>query len=261
MLKIKTYHQNIFIYLSALTICFSGIIILQNNHAKSLQNQTVNYLQEEQNHKSLLRWQTLFPSLSFNNLKADWIFLHFVQYFGDKKARDKIGYELVPDYFNTIVESDPHFTEAYLNLSIANTIYAGKPEQTITLMNQVLNSMPATVSERADLLWMAKGLDELLFVGDNQAAKKSYQMAAQWANRQDNELGQNRAKFYLQTAQFLATDPDNTEVQINSWKMILPNLKKESTKQEVIDKIQALETQLKLQQKHNSSQQSTDKGN
>lgn len=240
--------NGIFGYLLSLFICLSGIITLQSNQVKTNQTQTSDYLQEEQNHQIFLTFQKLFPSVGFDNLKADWIFLHFVQYFGDDPARDKIGYSLVPDYFETIVKYDPNFTQAYLTLSTANTMYAGKPQQTINLMEQVLDSISPTTSSDNFLLWNVKGLDELLFIGDNQAAKYSYQMAAQWANLQDSKQGKNLADRYLQTANFLATNPDNTEAQIAAWNLVLPNLRDEQTRQEVIDKIKVLETKLKSQQ-------------
>jgi hypothetical protein len=127
-------------------------------------------------------------------------------------------------------------------------MYAGKPQKTITLMKQVLDSISPTKSSDTALLWTAKGVDELLFMGDNQAARHSYQMAAQWASLLDNEQGKNLADRYYQTAQFLATNPDNTEAQIAAWNMVLPNLRDEQTKQEVIIKIKELETKIKSQQ-------------
>ncbi|AFZ34904.1 hypothetical protein Sta7437_1337 [Stanieria cyanosphaera PCC 7437] len=231
-----------------LLICLSGIISLQINQIKTNQTQTTNYLQEEQNRQTLLAFQKFFPSLGFDNLKADSIFLHFVQYFGDDPARDETGYSLVPDYFETIVQYDPHFTQAYLTLSTANTMYAGKPQQTITLIQQVLDSISSTTSPDNFSLWNAKGLDELLFIGDNEAAKNSYQMAAKLANLQNSASGKNLADRYLQTANFLATNPDTTEAQIVAWKTILPNLRDQQTRQEVIAKIQDLETKIKSQQ-------------
>ncbi|GAB4240548.1 MAG: hypothetical protein Kow0049_28530 [Stanieria sp.] len=240
--------NHFFGYLLSSFLCLSGVITLQSSQITTKQTQTTDYLQEEQNHQNLLTLQKLFPSVGFNNLKADWIFLNFVQYFGDDPARDQIGYALVPDYFETIIQYDPHFTQAYLTLSTANTMYAGKPQKTITLMKQVLDSISPTTSSDTPLLWTAKGVDELLFMGDNQAARHSYQMAAQWASLLDNEQGKNLADRYYQTAQFLATNPDNTEAQIAAWKMVLPNLRDKQTRQEVIDKIKVLETKLKSQQ-------------
>jgi hypothetical protein len=240
--------NNFFGYFLSSFLCLSGVIILQSSQITTKQTQTTDYLQEEQNHQNLLTLQKLFPSVGFNNLKADWIFLNFVQYFGDAPARDQIGYALVPDYFETIIQYDPHFTQAYLTLSTANTMYAGKPQKTITLMKQVLDSISPNTSSDTALLWTAKGVDELLFMGDNQAARYSYQMAAQWASLLDNEQGKNLADRYYQTAQFLATNPDNTEAQIAAWKMVLPNLRDKQTRQEVIDKIKVLETKLKSQQ-------------
>ena len=52
-------------------------------------------------------------------------------------------------------------------------MYTGNPEKTIALMEKVLESVNPE-SEQAAFLWTAKGLDELLFLGDKEAAIKSY---------------------------------------------------------------------------------------
>jgi hypothetical protein len=231
-----------------LLTCLLGIITLQNNHRQKYQPQIPNYLQTEQKQQRALNFQKLLPNLGFNNLKADWIFLQFVQYFGDSQARDEIGYSLVPEYFSIILNYDPRFTDAYLTLSTANTIYAGKPKQTVNLMERVLQVIESKNPPDTTLLWTAKGSDELLFLGDNQAARFSYQRAAYSASLQNNEEGKITAERHLTTAKFLATNPDTTASQIAAWKMVLPNLRDRASRAEVITKIQALETKLKFQQ-------------
>ncbi|NJR46649.1 MAG: hypothetical protein HC775_13215 [Hyellaceae cyanobacterium CSU_1_1] len=114
-------------------IVLAGIIFLQSQeYKKSVQKlNDADYLAQEQEQAERVDWQQQTSHLDFDNLKADWTYLNFVQYFGNANARETIGYKLVPEYFETITTIDPRFTSAYLNLTIANSMYAGYPEKTI----------------------------------------------------------------------------------------------------------------------------------
>jgi hypothetical protein len=229
----------------ALLICLTGIVILQSKqYSKSInQLNTHNYLQQEEELERLINVQKHIPSLGFDNLVADWSYLNFVQYFGNKPARDLIGYKLVPNYFETIRDRDPRFTQAYLKLAVANSIYAGNPEKTVALMEEVLQAV-SPQSAQASLLWTSKGLDELLFLGDTKAAHNSYGMAAQWARLQGNNIDDTFIANNLKTALFLAGDPDTKEAQIMAWSTVLPNIKDNQKRQEIIEKINGLKVEI-----------------
>ena len=96
------------------------------------------------------------------------------------------------------------------------------------------------------LLWSAKGMDELLFLGDTKAAKYSYEMAAKWAKNQSDNFNQNRAIKNLETALFLSSKPDTKAAQIMAWSSVLPNIKDEQRRQEIIAKIERLKTELAI---------------
>lgn len=230
---------SIFIFLLA-------IINLQKKHyqqAIALPQET-DYFQQEQSQKHSLEMQKHILTLGFDNLVADKHYLSFVQYFGDKLARDITGHSLVSDYFKIIVNYDPWFTDAYIILSSANSVYAGNPEQTIALMNEVLRSISPEVSPNATLLWTSKGLDELLFLGDNQAAQKSYEMAAKWAAKTKSDRTQDFIDRNLRMAHFLAKNPDTREAQIRAWSMVLPNIKDEEHRLKIIKKIDTLKAEI-----------------
>ena len=229
-----------------LSICTIGIIKLQSQHYHDSikQTQIINSLNEESSHKRAINIQKFIPSLGFDNLRADWLYLRYIQYLGNKEARDRTGYSLIPDYFETIIKYDPHFTEAYLALSTANSLYAGKPEKTVALMDRVLESISPEISPEVSFLWTYKGLDELLYLGDTQAARKSYLTAAKWASQRGDKVGAKIARENLKTAKFLASNPDTREAQLAAWSMILPNIKDEQNRQVVRDKIQALKSEL-----------------
>lgn len=229
-----------------LAICTVGIIKLQSKHYHNSLKQAsaTNYLSAESTQKQAINLQKIIPSFGLDNLRSDWLYLSYLQYLGDREARNKTGYSLIPDYFETIIKYDPHFTEAHLNLATANSLYAGKPEKTVALMERVLESISPEISPEVSFLWTHKGLDELLYLGDTQAAKKSYLTAAKWASKRKDKLGGKIAKENLKTAKFLDSNPDTREAQILAWSMILPNIKDEQSRQVVIDKIQALKSEL-----------------
>ena len=236
-----------------LSICTLGIIKLQSKHYHNSikQNQIAQFNHEESSHQRAINAQQIIPSFGFNNLRADWLYLRYIQYLGNKEARDLTGYSLIPDYFETIIEYDPHFTEAYLALSTANSLYAGKPEKTVALMDRVLASISPEISPEVSFLWTYKGLDELLYLDDKQAARKSYLIAAQWAIQRGDNHGFKIARRNLNTAKFLAQNPDTREAQLAAWSMILPNIKDEQSRQVVLDKMQALKSELAVAKQEN----------
>lgn len=229
-----------------LSICTVGIVKLQSKHYHNAirQTQIAKQSYTESSQKQAINLQKITPSFGFDNLRADGLYLNYIQYLGDKKARNQTGYSLIPDYFETIIKYDPHFTEAYLALSTANSLYAGKPETTIALMDRVLASLSPDISPQVSFLWTSKGSDELLYLGDVQAARKSYLMAARLAIKHREQIGIEIAQKNLKTAKFLASNPDTREAQIAAWSMILPNIKDEQNRQIVVDKIQGLKSEL-----------------
>lgn len=230
-------------------ICLAGIIKLQSKQY----NQSVarlkqpDYFQKEQEQKRLVKVQKQIPAFGLDNLVADWSYLSFVQYFGDKPARDKTGYSLVLDHFEAISKRDPRFAQAHLSLSTANTMYAANPDRTVALMNQVLQSISAD-SPHAALLWTSKGLDELLFLGDKKAALHSYTMAARSASL--NNLDDNFTSRSLETAILSASKPDIKQAQIIAWSSVLTNVKDAHRRQEIINKIDSLKAEIQAVQPH-----------
>ncbi len=226
-------------------ICLAGIVVLQSQEYKKSVRQlnTADYLSHEREQARLLDWQRRSPNLGFDNLMANWSYLNFVQYFGDSDARETIGYQLVPEYFATIAQIDPHFTKAHLNLSVANSMYAGDPEQTIALMERVLDSVNPQ-AKSAPFLWTAKGLDELLFMGDKQAAIESYQMARQWTALATNNSDGDVAIADLESALATTSLIDLKEAQIRAWSGVLVHIKDHHRRREIIAKIDDLKTEI-----------------
>ncbi|MGL5944271.1 MAG: hypothetical protein ACRC2S_28650 [Waterburya sp.] len=236
-------------YLPAIApfVCLAGIVWLQSQeYKKSIQElNRANYLQQEQEQARKITWQKQTPTLNFDNLIANWSYLNFVQYFGDQSAREAIGYQLVPDYFATISQLDPRFTQAHLRLAIANSMYAGNPEKSIVLMEQLLQSVDPN-SEQSALLWTSKGLDELLFLGDKQAAINSYKMAAKWASLENPNNPENLYIKDLETALASTSEIELKEAQLRAWSSILVYIQDSQRKREIQDKISNLEAEIRV---------------
>jgi hypothetical protein len=198
------------------------------------------YLREEQQIQASLKVLAKMPTFGFDNLVANWSFLNFLQYFGDDQARPKTGYRITPDFFQVIVDRDPRFLGMYPYLSASVTLYGGQPQQTVRLLQQGINAMPPAMQPEAYFLWQAKATDELLFLGRNQDARRSYEMAASWASQSQDPQMQAIAQRSRQTAQFLATNPDSRRARVGSWYNILTNAIDNPTRQFAAKQIMAL---------------------
>lgn len=180
------------------------------------------------------------PSFGFDNLIADWAFLQFLQYFGDEPARTKTGYGLSPKFFEIIVDRNPRFFESYISLSTSVSLYSGKPEQAVALMEKGLQSLSPQTDSKAYHIWRYKAVNELLFLGDSQAAQQSHLKAAEWAEISSDSGSDIVAKISRQTAQFLAKNPTSKRAQISSWASVLSNAPDQPTRELAINRIQKL---------------------
>ena len=226
-------------------LCVLGVVFLQIpqlNKLKSSQKTTSSETlkREIQSEKLRLNLLRQLPTFGFDNLVSNWIFINFLQYFGDDEARKKTGYSLSPEYFEVILERDPYFLQAYLFLSSSTSLYAGMPERSVALMKKGLKSLTPKVPDKSYYVWRYKGIDELLFLGNSQAAKHSFEMAVQWASTYSDEESKQVAAISRQTAEFLARNPNSKSAQIAAWTMVLNNPIDASTQKLAIRRIVAL---------------------
>lgn len=180
------------------------------------------------------------PSFGYDNLMADWAYLNFLQYFGDDEIRDRTGYSLSPEYFEVIIEHDPKFLAAYSNLSTSTSLYAAMPERAIALMDKGLKSLTPKVPEKSYYVWRLKGIDELLFFGNAQAAQQSFATAATWASSYSDEESKYVVFISHKTSEFLKKNPNSKYAQISTWGMILSNRVDELTEKRAIRAIEDL---------------------
>ncbi len=220
----NNYYKSIIKYLS-IVISACTIYNLQLNLLNSQSNVSSNqfFIQQEKKLDAESKFQKKMPSFGLNNLIADWNFLQYIQYMGDTEARNVTGYSVITNYFETIVKKDPRFVDANLAISSSNSIFAGNPIGTVELLEKSLEAIDPLNSSNSFFLWSYKATDEVLFLGDFEAAKKSYRTAAEWSKLSDVTGKEVIANRFLDTVSFLETEPDSASVQISAWTLVLSN--------------------------------------
>lgn len=240
--------QNLNQSIAALIVALLGIgavIALQLPQLNTLTNKSetasaADIKKDLESERLRLKLMQKLPSFGFDNMVGNWVFLDFAQYFGDEVARNKSDYSLSPEYFEVIIARDPYFLDAYRFLSSSTTLYAGMPERTVSLIQQGLKSLAPKVPDKSYYIWRYKGTDELLFLGDSQAAKQSFETAGKWADAYSDDDSKYIAKISHQTAQFLAKNPNSKSAQVSSWSSVLNNAFDDRVRKIAISRIQAL---------------------
>jgi hypothetical protein len=174
----------------------------------------------------------------FNNLIATYTFLGFLQYFGDDVARiaHGTGYGLNPEYFQVIVSRDPRFVQSYLYLSVGVSMFSAQPRRAITLYDKGTAVIDPTKQRYGYTVWVRKGMDQLLFLGDSQGARQSYLKVAEWASIpqfKPDDLPETQiipnsnpprnyiTQYALSMAEWLKDNRDLRSAQIRAWQMLL----------------------------------------
>jgi hypothetical protein len=227
-----------------LFLCIFGIGLIQFTRLQKLtssnQLASLKIEREMNSEKMRLRLLKKMPTFGYKNLIADWVYLDFLQYFGDDEIREKTGYSLSPEYFEVILGNDPRFLTAYIGLSTSTSMYAAMPKRSVALMEKSLKSLSPWVPERSYYVWRYKGIDELLFLGNSRAARQSFETAANWANNYSDEQSKQVLTISQKTAEFLSHNPDSKHAQIASWALVLSNHVDEKTRKIAIGKIEDL---------------------
>ncbi len=196
-------------------------------------------LQEQQDRLrlSLLR---RMPSFGYDNMIANWTFLNFLQYFGNLDARLEVGYTVSPEFFEVIVDKDPFFVAPYIFLSASTSMFAGQPDRAVEMMERGLAPMTPTLPPGGYRVWRYLGIDQLLFLGDGEAARQSFEMAADWADVSDEPEAASVAQASRQTAAFLAENSASKAAQINAWLQVINLAVDDQVRRIAIERIQAL---------------------
>ncbi|MGG6296089.1 hypothetical protein ACQ4M4_17010 [Leptolyngbya sp. AN02str] len=230
---------------AAIAGCLGLLVVLQLPQLRQLQvrSQTATEAEIEQDltiQRARLNVLRSLPSFGFQNLIANWTFLNFLQYFGDKELRQRTDYSLSPEFFDIVLSRDPRFWQAYQFVSTSTSMYAGQPERAVGIMNQSLQYVTPEAPPQAFYAWRIKGIDELLFLGDIPAAQQSFETAAAWAEASSLPEAASVADFSRQTAAFLANNPDSRFAQFSAWFMVLQTAPDDETRAIAVQRIESL---------------------
>ncbi|MEB3219932.1 MAG: hypothetical protein VKN72_27345 [Nostocales cyanobacterium 94392] len=222
-----------------------GIITLQKTDVakQSQQKNLVDYHQNETTEMQSLQLLRKIPSLGFQNVISDWVYLNFIQYFGDTEVREKIGYGLCPDYFTTLVSKDSKFTNAVIIMDVCTAIFAGEPFeslQKLQLSAKSLQPQMDAVTVRSYYVWRAIGINQLLFQGQPLKAAESYKKAVAFAEKYNDEDSHRFIENMKRSITYLTNNPNSKMAQIGAWVNVLNTNPDPKTLQRVIKEIELL---------------------
>jgi hypothetical protein len=192
----------------------AGVVLLQQTQLDRPLSGVDDAKQAEQQEAARLAVLKKAPLFGYDNITASWVFLNFLQYFGDQEARSQTGYSLSPKYFDTLISLDPQFIDIYQYLSNSVSYQLGKPEVTVSLLKRAAQKISPEVDPRAFQVWRFMGLDQLLLLGDIPGSIYSHEMAAKWVEGTEY---QDFAQLFQGTAEFLRSDPNSAAVRISAW--------------------------------------------
>lgn len=244
-MKIRIFLMPKFKILSGLAFSLCCVGLLQWNALQSL-NQRPKTLSlvglHQLNLAKVAKLKTIssIPTFGFRNILADGTFLDFLQYFGDDTVRERDGYALSTDFFEAILSLDPHYRNFYLFLSGSGSVYAAKPIESVEMMDEALEGLAPNKPSDSYFIWRYKGIDELLFVVDGQAAQKSFEMAADWAEESQHSESERFQELSRQTAIYLASNPQSKAAQVNAWSSVLTTALDDETRQRAVEQIETL---------------------
>jgi hypothetical protein len=190
-------------------------------------------------------WKSL-PAFGYDHLLSDWVFLRFLQYFGDGKARRIGDYALSADYFDIIVEKDPWFIEGYYYLSGSSSLFAGTPDRTVDILNRGLAEMSPRQPQEGHYIWRMKAIDEHLFLGDIQSSVKSYLKAAEWAGYYNDKDSQDAMQRSQASAAFLVRDPRSIMAQVTAWAGLLGQSRESATRDRAMRELAKLGVTMRI---------------
>jgi fructose-1,6-bisphosphatase/sedoheptulose 1,7-bisphosphatase-like protein len=95
-------------------------------------------------------------------------------------------------------------------------------------------------------LWRAKGNNELLFLGDVEAAKQSYQKSKEWAKAIGGADSERMIEINQRSINFLDSNPNSKNARVGAWVSILANQHDKKTAEKIIQQIKQLGAKIEV---------------
>ncbi len=166
------------------------------------------------------------PSFGYRNLLADLLWLRFVQYYGDVKARERTGYEFSYEYLNLITDRDPQFEKAYLFANLAVTYQMVRTDLSEKLLLKGIAHNPNSY-----LIWQARGFLHFLYTGDLNKAAYAFRKNAGLAVAQEGNAKQQWANYWINIARSIELpNVDTRYTRRKIWEEIFNSASDKQTK-------------------------------
>ncbi len=224
-----------------------GVMLMQRAQLNQPSLWVTDPQQAEQQEAVRLQLLQKAPTFGFDNLIGDWVFLNFLQYYGDTPVRQQTGYSLSSKYFDIITQRDPRFVGIYLFLSGTVGYQLAQPELAMQFMDRGTAVLSPQIDPKSFQLWRFKGLIQLLLLGDTQGSIYSHEMAAKWV---EGTPDASLAPIFREVANFLRKDPNSVPVRLQSWATIFAQaaqVKDEQTQARAKQEIEKLGWQLQFE--------------
>ncbi|MDC0834472.1 hypothetical protein AY599_01390 [Leptolyngbya valderiana BDU 20041] len=225
-------------------IAAAGAIAMQWSRLDRVSSREIDPVRAERQAEIQLELLERSPTLGFDNLVADWVFLRYLQYFGDEEARQQTGCDLSDRYFEIVTQRDPRFLNSYMFISSGVSYCQGKPEKTIELLDRGIEAISPATHDRAFILPLFQALDRFLLLNDIEGAIASYELAANWAKE---ARFTSAAERYARTAQYLRDDPNSVEALFIGWQEVYRNAIDDSVRQRAITELESLGARVERQ--------------
>ncbi len=190
------------------------VVMLQWMQLPKVSMQAIDPVRETEQERIKLQVLGNLPTLGYDNLLANWVFLRFLGYFGDDSARQKTGYDRNADYFNLITQRDPRFLQVYPYLSAGISYYLGNPELAGQYMERGLKAISPDVNPKGFVVLRFRALDQLLLEGDIPGTIATYNRLAEWFDRIADPKA---AESFRNAAAILANNPDSVLPRFWGW--------------------------------------------
>lgn len=200
----------------SIAIALVGILALQvTTLQKTRQSLTDEYVVRKEQNFAIA---STLEGIGFGNLAASWLWLEFIQYYGDTLSRRSEGYSLSYDYLKKITELDDQFLWAYRYISPAVAFSAGQPEKAEELILAGLEAMTPQTQPDGYRLHLDRAVNQFLLIGDAQAGRAAYYAAADWYERAD--LQGTDPDAWRQLADRLVNSPNRNDVRFTMWNQV-----------------------------------------
>jgi tetratricopeptide (TPR) repeat protein len=164
------------------------------------------------------------PDFGNRDLVADFLWLRFIQYFGDSSVRAKSGYGLSYKYLKTITDRDPHFDNAYRIANLAVAYRMGRTDLADALLAKGIQANP-----KSYLIWQTRGFLHFLYTGNIPKAVYCFRRNAGIAVAVGGNSQQHWGNYWFAMSKYLEVSKSNDWTRRQIWAEVYANSSDTST--------------------------------